>query len=110
MSGTQDENFAVKNSEELTQSVQVGLEENANESAQEVESDEQEKLSPSQKMDELIRGSSKGFMKKEIEKLRKEDRGSFAVVDDDKKLIGYVSKSDIANMGMGDTAVSDDLL
>ena len=45
-----------------------------------------------------------------IEKLRKEDRGSFAVVDDDKKLIGYVSKSDIANMGMGDTAVSNDLL
>ena len=45
-----------------------------------------------------------------IEKLRKEDRGSFAVVDEDNKLIGYVSKSDIANMGMGDTAVSNDLL
>jgi len=72
MSGTQDANFAVQNFEEITQQVQAGLEQNLDETAQVAETEEQEILSPSQKMDELIRGSSKGFMKKEIEKLRKE--------------------------------------
>lgn len=72
MSGTQDTNSAVQNFEELAQQAQAGLENGLDESAQVAETEEQETLSPSQKMDELIRGSSKGFMKKEIEKLRKE--------------------------------------
>lgn len=72
MSGTQDTNSAVQNFEEITQQTQAGLEQNLDETAQVAETEEQEILSPSQKMDELIRGSSKGFMKKEIEKLRKE--------------------------------------
>ena len=66
MSGTQDENSAVQHFEEFAQQAQAGLEQNLDESAQVAETGELEKLSPSQKMDELIRGSSKGFMKKEI--------------------------------------------
>ncbi len=45
-----------------------------------------------------------------LQKMRETDRGSFAVTDEDNRLIGFVSKSDLANMSMGDTAVSIELL
>ncbi|MBS4760298.1 MAG: hypothetical protein KHX03_06335 [Clostridium sp.] len=65
MSGTQDETFGVENSglqEDFTPNLQSGTEEEQT----------QEKLSPAQKMDRLLRSSNPNSMKKEIEKLRKE--------------------------------------
>ncbi len=62
MSGTQDSNFDAKNSP--LEIIQPGAEKN--------EAQNEQKLTPSQKMDMLLRGTSQNSMKKEIEKLRKE--------------------------------------
>ena len=90
MSGTQDLNLATKE-EKLLQTDRSGtgqLNETSRETSLEVsrdafqkaaqeaaaeESEQEEKvLTPSQKMDALIRGTSSGYMKKELERLRKE--------------------------------------
>ena len=74
MSGTQDLNLAA-GEEILKQSDQSGIGQH-NEAAQEAVSEESENeekvLTPSQKMDALIRGTSAGYMKRELERLRKE--------------------------------------
>lgn len=72
MSGTQDTNLSAQILNE-SQAVQSGTEQNQT-TAQEAEytGDNQAELTPSETMDRLIRGNSAGFMKKEIEKLRKE--------------------------------------
>lgn len=81
MSGTQDLNFAAQTLADVMQPGQSGIDQTLSTSTQVVENNgaeenEQESvekpLSPSQKMDELIRGTSAASMKKEIEKLRKE--------------------------------------
>lgn len=81
MSGTQGLNFAAQSSGDALQQGQSGIDQTLSGSAQEAEKqgvEETEKtevekaLTPSQKMDELIRGTSSANMKKEIEKLRKE--------------------------------------
>lgn len=81
MSGTQGLNFAAQSSGDGSQQGQSGIDQTLSNSAQEAEkqgAEETEKtevekaLTPSQKMDELIRGTSSANMKKEIEKLRKE--------------------------------------
>lgn len=81
MSGTQGLNFAAQSSGDVLQQGQSGIDQTLSGSAQEAENvgaEETEKgevektLTPSQKMDELIRGTSSANMKKEIEKLRKE--------------------------------------
>lgn len=88
MSGTQDTNSPAQNSLNNAQEVQPGAEQ-PNAEAQEAspapfspsspsasydseDTDSEKALTPSQKMDRLIRGSSSGYMKKELEKLRKE--------------------------------------
>lgn len=75
MSGTQDTNSPAQNSLNNTQEVQPGAG-HINTETQEVstllDTDSENKLTPSEKMDRLIRGSSSGYMKKELEKLRKE--------------------------------------
>ncbi len=45
-----------------------------------------------------------------IRLMREYDRYGIAITDEADHLLGYISKSDIANMGLGDTAVSNDLL
>lgn len=72
MSGTQDTNLSAQILNE-SQTVQSGTEQHQT-TAQEADytEDNQTELSPSETMDRLIRGNSAGFMKKEIEKLRKE--------------------------------------
>ena len=80
MSGTQEENLSAKNAQfsttEKPESLkQSGIEKEDSDSQKvsELESHELgKKLSPSQKMDMLLRGSNTEVMKKEIEKLRKE--------------------------------------
>ena len=85
MSGTQDLNFAAQTSDDDVLQGQSGIDQTLSDSAQvaenlgaEEKSEEKEEenskktLTPSQKMDELIRGTSAANMKKEIEKLRKE--------------------------------------
>ncbi len=45
-----------------------------------------------------------------IQLMEKYNRPSFAVLNEDHTLAGYVSKSDLANMGLGDTAAEIELL
>lgn len=45
-----------------------------------------------------------------IRKMHEYERSSFAVVNPDGTLAGYVSKSDLANIGLGDTAAEIELL
>lgn len=71
MSGTQDLNVSALISENDLQADWTGA--NQNLSVQEADNkDCEDELSPSQKMDALLRRNSTGQMKKEIEKLRKE--------------------------------------
>ena len=42
--------------------------------------------------------------------MKKENREGFAVVDDDNKVIGWVSKSDLANIALNDTRFSHEML
>lgn len=67
MSGTQDD-FSAEDKQNTPQPSQVELESNKQTQTKEVEKE----LSPSQKMDNLLRNNSTGLLKKEIEKLRKE--------------------------------------
>lgn len=69
MSGTQDINQTVETSTEVLQEGQAGIDPNPKEQE---ETESETKLSASQQMDRLLRGNSSGYMKKEIEKLRKE--------------------------------------
>ena len=91
MSGTQDLNLAAKE-EKLLQTDRSGtgqlnektswettrevsqetFQKAAQEAAAEESEQEEKELTPSQKMDALIRGTSSGYMKKELERLRKE--------------------------------------
>lgn len=45
-----------------------------------------------------------------IRKMEETQRNGFAVVDDEEKVIGYISKSDLANIALGDTAAEIELL
>lgn len=73
MSGTQDFDLSAKNQTDALQAGQSGIDPKSTETVQEAEIEEnEEELTPSQKMDALIRGTSAGNMKREIEKLRKE--------------------------------------
>lgn len=69
MSGTQENNSPATNLQNTQQIGQAGFDQETLEN--EVQETE-EKLSASQKMDNLLRGTSSGQMKREIEKLRKE--------------------------------------
>lgn len=69
MSGTQDESFDVQNSEQNEQNTSQNLQSGTEATQKELQ---QEKLTPAQKMDRLLRSSNTNSMKKEIEKLRKE--------------------------------------
>lgn len=68
MSGTQDNNLLAENPEKLSNTSQSGIdtEENENDCTQE------KNLKASEKMDMLLRGNHSSYLKKEIEKLRKE--------------------------------------
>lgn len=68
MSGTQDEIWAGNNSAALIEAEEFRF----GQSGIGEEEEDSEKLTPSQKMDRLIRGTNPEFMKKEISKLRKE--------------------------------------
>ena len=67
MSGTQDTNLSANNPQENLQAGQSGIDQTPPN-----QEEKEENLTPSQKMDRLIRGTTAGGMKKEIEKLRKE--------------------------------------
>ena len=67
MSGTQDTNLSANNPQENLQAGQSGIDQTPPN-----HEEKEENLTPSQKMDRLIRGTTAGGMKKEIEKLRKE--------------------------------------
>ena len=45
-----------------------------------------------------------------IQHMKETGRASFAVVDEENRVVGYVSKSDLADIGLGDTAVGIELL
>ena len=45
-----------------------------------------------------------------IQRMHECERNSFAVVNEDNTIAGYVSKSDLANIGLGDTAAEIELL
>ena len=45
-----------------------------------------------------------------VELMKKEDREGFAVVDDENRVIGWVSKSDFANIALNDTRFSHGML
>ena len=66
MSGTQDTNLSANNPQENLQAGQSGIDQTPPN-----HEEKEENLTPSQKMDRLIRGTTAGGMKKEIEKLRK---------------------------------------
>ena len=73
MSGTQDLNSTAQITVNTAQDGQSGIGSDFQTPAPEAEVEENEKeLTPSQKMDALLRGNSTGQMKREIEKLRKE--------------------------------------
>ena len=77
MSGTEEKFLVANTAEVLTQEVQIEAEQINDKSTQEVDCsqnilEKQDKFTASQKMDMLIRGNSISYMKKEIEKLRKE--------------------------------------
>lgn len=75
MSGTQDEILAANSSTQEQQPSQADPETTqttVQEAVTKTEDEPQKILSPSEKMDMLIRGTSSSQMKKEIEKLRKE--------------------------------------
>lgn len=75
MSGTQENNSPVQNFQNQAQEVQSGTEHFSNETQEAstiLDSNKEKKLTPSERMDRLIRGSSSGYIKKELEKLRKE--------------------------------------
>lgn len=73
MSGTQDFNSSAHFSKENASDGQSGIDNNLTNAAQEAATEETAKeLTPSQKMDALLRGTSSGYMKRELEKLRKE--------------------------------------
>lgn len=65
MSGTQENNLFAQNS---AQEGQTGIDQKI----EHVETKQEEKITPAQQMDNLLRGTSSGQMKREIEKLRKE--------------------------------------
>lgn len=48
--------------------------------------------------------------KEAIELMEKHKRPSFAVLNEDQSMAGFVTKSDLANMGLGDTAAEIELL
>ena len=45
-----------------------------------------------------------------IQVMKEKDRSAFAVVDRENKVIGYVSRSDLADIGLGDTAINIELM
>lgn len=61
-------------------------------------------------MDSPICISKNTSAKEAIEIMRSQERFALGIVDDEKKLIGYVSKTDMAEIGLGDTAGEINLL
>ena len=61
-------------------------------------------------LDELVSISPETTIAGTIEKMHATGRNSFAVTDREGKIAGYVSKSDLANMALGDTAEEIELL
>ena len=45
-----------------------------------------------------------------LQLMERTNRTNFGVIDDEKRLVGIVSKSDLANVGLGDTALGIELL
>ena len=45
-----------------------------------------------------------------IQIMKEKERSAFAVVDQKQKVIGYVSRSDLADIGLGDTAINIELM
>ena len=61
-------------------------------------------------IDEPYSISPETTVRETIVKMEEYNRNSFGVVDEEQKLIGYVSKSDLANIALGDTAAEIELL
>ena len=61
-------------------------------------------------IDEPIAITPETTVREAIARMHDTGRASFAVVDPENRLIGYVSKSDLANIGLGDTAAEIELL
>lgn len=61
-------------------------------------------------LDEPAAISPETTIAKTIEKMHETGRNSFAVLNKDGRIAGYVSKSDLANMALGDTAEEIELL
>ena len=72
--------------------------EDARKTLKEIDLDSPESISPETTVYETIR------------LMHETERSAFAVTDQEKKVIGFVSKSDLAKIGLGDTAVGIDLL
>ena len=72
--------------------------EDARKKLKEIEMDSPESIHPEMTVYEAIR-----FM-------NELDRASFAVTDEENRVIGYVSKSDLANISLGDTSAGIELL
>ena len=72
--------------------------EDARKKLKEINLDSPEAISPETTVYETIR------------LMHETERSAFAVTDQEKKVIGFVSKSDLAKIGLGDTAVGIDLL
>ena len=72
--------------------------EDARKKLKEINLDSPEAISPETTVYETIR------------LMHETERSAFAVTDHEKKVIGFVSKSDLAKIGLGDTAVGIDLL
>lgn len=61
-------------------------------------------------LDEPVAITPETTVRDAIRKMHEYDRNSFAVLHEDGTIAGYVSKSDLANIGLGDTAAEIELL
>lgn len=61
-------------------------------------------------LDEPVAITPDTTVREAIRKMHEYDRNSFAVLHEDGTIAGYVSKSDLANIGLGDTAAEIELL
>lgn len=61
-------------------------------------------------LDEPVSITPETTVREAISKMHEYERNSFAVTHEDGTIAGYVSKSDLANIGLGDTAAEIELL
>jgi len=61
-------------------------------------------------LDEPVAITPDTTVREAISRMHENERNSFAVVNEDGTIAGYVSKSDLANIGLGDTAAEIELL